>query len=73
MTDNTVIGRRIGAYLKLEGRKLGWFAEQMNWSNEKTSTTLNGKRQLGLMEFFRACHVLGVPTEQFITDEDVKE
>lgn len=73
MTDTTVIGRRIGAYLKLEGRKLGWFADQMHWTNEKASTTLNGKRQLGLMDFFRACSVLGVPTEQFITEADYKE
>lgn len=73
MTDSTMIGRRIGAYLKLEGRKLGWFAERMNWSNEKASMILNGKRQLGLMDFFKACHVLGASTEQFITDEDVKE
>lgn len=73
MTTSTEIGLRLGSYLKLTGRKKSWFAEQMKWSNEKVSAILNGKRQLGLMEFHKACRVLDVPYEQFITDEDFKE
>lgn len=73
MTENSVIGRRVGAFLKLEGRKLGWFAERMGWTNEKASAVLNGKRRFDLMEFFKACSVLGVSADQFITDDDLKE
>ena len=73
MTENTVVGRRIGSFLKLEGRKLGWFADQMGWSTEKASAITNGKRKIELMEFLKVCNVLNVPIEQFITGEDLKE
>lgn len=73
MIDNTEVGRRIGAYLKLTGRKNTWFGERMGWNHDKTSTVLNGKRQLGLVEFFKACDVLEVSPEQFITRDDIRE
>lgn len=73
MTANTEIGLRLGAYLKLTGRKRSWFAEQMHWTNEKVSSIMSGKRQIGLMEFHKACRVLDVPYDQFITDDDFKE
>jgi transcriptional regulator with XRE-family HTH domain len=69
--DAYVVGRRIGAYLKLTGRKLGWFAEQMGWNNEKASMITNGKRQISLMDFFKVCKVLNVPYEQFISENDL--
>ena len=73
MTDNTEIGRRIGSYLKLTGRKINWFGDQMGWNGEKASSIVNGKRQIGLMEFHKACRVLNVPVEQFITDQDFED
>ena len=73
MIENTEVGRRIGAYLKLTGRKNTWLGERLGWNHEKTSTILNGKRQLGLVEFFKVCEVLEVPTKQFITRENLKE
>ena len=70
MIDNNEVGKRIGAYLKLTGRKIIWFAEQMHWTNEKASSILSGKRRIEVIEFFKACKVLGVPYDQFITDAD---
>ena len=71
MTDEKEVGRRIGAYLKLTGRKNKWFAEEMGWPLEKTSTILNGHRRIELIEFIKACRVLNVSYRQFISDDDL--
>ena len=73
MIANMEVGRRIGAFLKLTGRKNAWLGECMSWSHEKTSKILSGKRALGIVEFFKVCEVLDVPTSQFITADDLKE
>ena len=73
MIKDTEVASRIGAYLKLNGRKAVWLGEQMGWSHEKTSATLNGKRRLTIGDFFKACRVLDVPYEQFITPEDYED
>ena len=73
MIENAEVGRRLGAFLKLTGRKNAWLGEKMHWSHEQTSKILNGKRQLELVDFFKACEVLDVSTTQFITKEDLKE
>lgn len=73
MIENAEVGRRLGAYLKLTGRKNSWLGEKLNWSHEQTSKTLNGKRPLELVDFFKACEILDVSTNQFITREDLKE
>lgn len=73
MVDNCVIGRRIGAYLKLTGRKNGWLGEQMGWNHERTSTILNGKRRIEVVEFFKICKILGVSYQQFVKPEDYED
>ena len=73
MIDEKVIGQRIGAYLKLTGRKVRWLAGEMGWTPEKTSVITCGKQRMKLTEFFKICKILDVPYQQFITDDDLKE
>lgn len=73
MIQDAEVGKRIGAYLKLNGRKAVWLGEQMGWNHEKTSAITNGKRRLTIGDFFKVCKVLNVPYGQFIKPEDYED
>lgn len=62
------IGTRIRGYLKANGIKQTFVAENTNLTDSKVSDILNERRNIDCVEYFSICSVLGLPMEYFFED-----
>lgn len=60
-----MIGSDIKSYLKRNGIKQSYIAEETGIPEPTLSVMLNGKRRIEVGEYFLICDALNVPLEQF--------
>lgn len=61
----TVLGQRIGEYIKQTGLKQKIVAERAGMSQQQISDICNGRRSVAAVEYFRICEALGVDLDYF--------
>lgn len=62
------IGQKIRDYADEHGVMNKFLAEKAEVTNTKISLILNGKQEIGLIEYYKICQALNVPMETFLED-----
>ena len=62
------VGERIGVYVREHGIMNKFLAEKAEVTDQKMSLILNGKQEIGVIEYYKVCNALNVPMEQFIEE-----
>lgn len=65
---NKDIGVNIKKYAQEHGIMNRFLAEKAEVPNGKMSLILNGKQEIGVLEFFKICEALNVPAETFVKE-----
>lgn len=65
------IGKKIGCYLRENGIKQSFLAEQSGLGNDIICNIIKGKRKVSASEYFKICKALKVSLDYFF--EEVEE
>lgn len=68
--DNKDIGVNIKKYAQEHGIMNRFLAEKAGVPDAKMSLILNGKQEIGVLEFFKICEALNVPAENFVKEQE---
>ena len=66
-----MIGKLIKEYLQDKGIKQNYVAERAGITDNAMSDICNGKRDIGCIEYYKICKVLGVPLEYFLEGVEI--
>lgn len=62
------VGEKVGNYAREHGVMNKFLAEKAEVSDAKISLILNGKQEIGVIEYYKICQALSVPMETFLED-----
>ena len=63
------VGERVKVYALEHGVMFKFLAEKSGTTSSKMSLFLNGKRDIGIIEYYNICKALDVPMDTFIKEE----
>ena len=66
-----MIGKLIKEYLQDKGIKQNYVAEKAGITDNAMSDICNGKRDIGCIEYYKICKVLGVPLGYFLEGVEI--
>ena len=62
---NKQLGEELYKHLKEKGVRFSYLAEKIGIPKQSLNAVFKGKRKITAIEYFKACHVLGVSADFF--------